>query len=274
MHFCYVDESGSTGMNLATPEQPVFVMAGLLVSDEKWRNTRNQFTELVKIFFQGAPPEGFELHACDLLAPEGQSHFAGKPREERSALALDLLELLTTRSHQVLLVQVLKERVGHVETPHAELGFDWKDPWDLSLATMLTLFEEFLRGPQTGASSSGLMLIDHEPTYLNLLRERSAERQEAGGWRRLKKVTEIGYSATSHANPMIQFADLIAFSMRKALESESGYRATWSTEAHEFYAECKTKIWPRVQYKRLSFTKLNVPSALTDYLKSVRRRLP
>jgi hypothetical protein len=36
MHLCYVDEAGSTGKNFKDRQQPIFVMAGLLVSDERW----------------------------------------------------------------------------------------------------------------------------------------------------------------------------------------------------------------------------------------------
>jgi hypothetical protein len=35
---------------------------------------------------------------------------------------------------------------------------------------------------------------------------------------------EIGYSAVSHANPMIQLADVVAFTMKRWAMSQGGYR--------------------------------------------------
>ena len=69
MHLCYIDEAGSTGKDLANVQQPVFVMAGLLVSDEKWKKTERESQRIIKSACGGTPPPGFELHAGDLLAP-------------------------------------------------------------------------------------------------------------------------------------------------------------------------------------------------------------
>ena len=38
MHFFYIDESGDTGKDLLNPEQPIMVLGGISLSDEKWNN--------------------------------------------------------------------------------------------------------------------------------------------------------------------------------------------------------------------------------------------
>jgi hypothetical protein len=270
MHLCYVDESGSTGKDLRNRQQPVFVMAGILVSDEKWRKTERSVMDLVGKATGGPVPEGFELHACQLLSPEGQGPFEGWDRQKRNELALSILDLLQERKHQVLLQQVHKPRMAGAVIPRGAYGIEWKYPWDVCLAAMFTLFEEYLRSTRTGRSSSGMMIIDHEQAYLALVRDRSKERRRAGGWRQLRKVMEIGYSAVSHANPMIQLADLVAFTERKWAESEAGYGNSWPPQAHEFFKECHDRIWPRVEFKMLRFSKLNVPEDFVSYLKDVR----
>ena len=270
MHLCYVDESGSTGRDLGNGEQPVFTMAGVLVSDEKWRKSDRAVVELLGKAIGGPVPEGFELHACDLLSPDGQGPFEGWERQKRNELALAILDLLPERRHQVLLQQVHKPRMAGATIPKREYGVEWQYPWDVCLAAMFTLFEEYLRSGRTGRSSTGMMIIDHEQSYLALVRERSKERRRAGGWRQLRKVMEIGYSAMSHANPMIQLADLVAFTMRKWGESKAGYGSSWPPEAHQFFQECHDRIWPRVEFKMLRFSKLNVPEDFVDCLKAVR----
>lgn len=275
MHLCYVDESGSTGSDLTNPQQPVFVMAGLLVSDERWRGTEKLVRDQLIAFFGGnALPAGFELHAHQLLSPNGDGPFAGKPREERNALALALLKIPSDRNHQVLVQVIDKAKMASATPPDKDYGFDWKHPWDLSLAATLTMVEEYLRGPGTGSTSTGMVFIDHEDSYLDLVRDRSKLRRESGGWRELKKVMEIGYSAVSHANNMIQLVDLIAYTMKKRAESKGGYGASWPPEAHTFAEECHELIWPRTKYKNLIFNKLNVPADLIDYLKLVRKPGP
>jgi len=150
-------------------------------------------------------------------------------------------------------------------------GFDWKDPWQVSFHILLTMFEEFLRGPGTGRTSSGLVIIDHEQGYLNFVREHCKQRQQGRGWINVKKVIEIGYSATSHANPMIQLTDLVAFTTRKREESKTAFGQNWTKKDHGFLQECYDRIHPRVKFKMLKFNKLNVPDPLINYLKEIRK---
>ena len=37
------------------------------------------------------------------------------------------------------------------------------------------------------------------------------------------------------------------------------------------FEACRSKVWDRVEFKMLSFSKLSVPSEFVDYLKGVRR---
>jgi hypothetical protein len=60
-----------------------------------------------------------------------------------------------------------------------------------------------------------MVVIEHEPNYLEVVRSQSRDRQVAKGWKQIRKVMEIAHSAVNHANPMIQLADLIALTMKK-----------------------------------------------------------
>jgi hypothetical protein len=94
-------EQGSTGKDLAPPQQPIFVMAGLLVSDEKWRTTEAGIQRVIREAFDEPMPPTFELHACELLSPDGDGPFAGWDRDVRNQRAVDLLCLLEQRGHRV-----------------------------------------------------------------------------------------------------------------------------------------------------------------------------
>ena len=133
------------------------------------------------------------------------------------------------------------------------------------------MFEDFLRGPATGSSSAGLAIIDHEPQYVAFVRRHTSDRQASTGWRRVKKVVEIGYSATSHANLLIQLTDLVAFTYKKYLELETPSGAAWPEPAKQFYTQCKQSMWGRVKLKQLCFQRLNVPTSVVEYAKAVRK---
>jgi hypothetical protein len=270
LHFLYIDEAGNSGADLDCTQQPVFVMAGLLVSDEKWPRTKAAIQAKLSAFFEGMLPQNFELHASDLLSPNGAGPFAYLDRDTRNALALDLLNLITERSHSLLVVPIYKSSLAQRPVPPYEFGFDWKHPWEFGFEMMLTMFEDFLRGPATGQSSAGLAIVDHEDQYVEFVRSHTSNRQASTGWRQVKKVVEIGYSATSHANPLIQLTDLVAFTYKKYLEIETPLATAWPQAAKDFFNQCKGSIWNRVKLKQLSFQRLNVPASAVEYAKAVR----
>jgi len=271
MHFLYVDEAGQTGKDLMCKQQPVFAMASICVSDEKWKTTSAKILKAIADFFDGHVPSGFELHSSELLSPDGQGSFEGYERNKRNHLAKHLLSILAQRGHKAFMTVVHKSHLSETDPPDKDYGFDWKDPWELSFDSHLTMFEEFLRSSRTGQSSTDLVIVDHDNDYLDFIRTHSASRQAAVGWRLLKKIVEIGYTAASHANPMIQMADLAAFVTKKSEESETAFASDWLDEAKLFFQECRGILWDRVEFKRLSFQKLNVPSHLTAFLKEIRK---
>jgi len=271
MHFLYIDESGNTGADLHCPQQPVFVMAGLLVSDEKWRKTQSAVQTRLSAFLGGALPHNFELHACELLSPNGDGPFVARPRNARNDLALELLNLIVERSHALFVVPIYKSSLAPCVAPQQDFGFGWAHPWQFGFEMMLTMFEDFLRGPDTGPSSTGLVIVDHEAQYVEFVRNHTNRRQRSGGWRQLRKVVEIGYSAASHANPLIQLTDLVAFTSRKYLELETPRAAFWPQVARDFFAQCKDSIWDRVKFKALSFKCLNVPASIIGHAKAIRK---
>ncbi len=59
MHFFYLDESGDTGLDLKNNQQPIFVMGGVSLSDEKWNNTQQTYNSIIEKYFTGSIPQGF-----------------------------------------------------------------------------------------------------------------------------------------------------------------------------------------------------------------------
>ena len=83
MHFYYLDESGCTGRDLQNKEQPIFVLGGLSVRDKGWNVTQEKLAQIIDNYFEGSIPEGFELHATDLLSMNGDGFFFRHERNKR-----------------------------------------------------------------------------------------------------------------------------------------------------------------------------------------------
>lgn len=73
MYLVYADESGNTGTDLDNKEQPIFVLAGLLIQDDKWHEINAYFNkrkiEILPIL------ESVEIHTNELFNSSKKSAF-------------------------------------------------------------------------------------------------------------------------------------------------------------------------------------------------------
>lgn len=88
MYLMYADESGNTGTDYDNKEQPIFVLAGILVEDKKWHDINNYFNEQkVKIWNLF---ETNEIHTAEIFSPRRKSIF----RQDNWIKNLKVLEKL------------------------------------------------------------------------------------------------------------------------------------------------------------------------------------
>jgi len=249
MHFLYIDETGDTGQDLLNAQQPIFVMGGLSVSDEKWNPTQQKFVSIINDYFKGAVPVGFELHTHELLSPNGDGPFTGHNRNDRNQLALDILNILVDHSHNVHAIAFSKPAI-QANTCKITLAFDPKCAYLLGFDYLITQFNDHVKR-NLGSSARGLMILDkkleHHENIETILHDR---RFLTVATHRVKWVVEFSYPIDSTKNPMIQIADLVIFCIRKFLEAEHGYGVKWSQSAKNFYAQCYNIIDSRLTFKQ------------------------
>lgn len=69
----YADESGSTGTDYDNKEQPIFVLAGVIVKDNNWHSINNHFneekTKIWNLFNEN------EIHTAEIFSPRRKSIF-------------------------------------------------------------------------------------------------------------------------------------------------------------------------------------------------------
>jgi hypothetical protein len=66
MHLVYLDESGNTGTDLKDVQQPVFVLAALIVPETCWQELESELLKALGPFFPSTPLEELEIHGGDL----------------------------------------------------------------------------------------------------------------------------------------------------------------------------------------------------------------
>ncbi|EFQ22548.1 hypothetical protein Apau_0111 [Aminomonas paucivorans DSM 12260] len=250
MHFYYLDEAGCTGCDFTNQEQPIFVLGGISVRDEGWNSTQEAMVAIIKSYFGGAIPGNFELHATQLLSPNGDGHFEGHERERRNKLAKDILGLLAGRSHDVHLYAIDKSKLNSISCG-VEMPYNTKTPYYLAYDYLMTYINWFLK-TKLGQSARGMLIIDAKDQYhAEIERITRIRRFEGPVSRRIKWIVEFSYPIDSKKNPMVQLSDLIVFCSKKFLEIDGGYRETYPENVKKFYAECYMLIHNRIRRKGL-----------------------
>jgi hypothetical protein len=249
MHFFYIDETGDTGTDLLNSEQPIFVMGGISLSDEKWNSTQETYQKVINSYFSGSIPLNFELHAHELLSPKGDGPFAGHDRNRRNQLALDVLSILDEHRHHIHAIAFCKKSID-ATTCGIPVNFDVSVPYLLGFDYLITQFNNHIKY-HLGSSARGLMILDKkEEHHANIEAILHDRRFQTVSLHRVKWVVEFSYPIDSTKNPMIQISDLAIFSIRKFLEVEHGYGDKWPQPAKDFFAQCYSIIDSRLTIKR------------------------
>ena len=250
MHFYYLDESGDTGANLDDLDQPVMILGGVSVRDKAWNQTQEKLDAKLRKFFGGTIPDDFELHATDLLSPEGDGAFDGYSMQTRCGLCSSILDLLSERKHNVHYAAFDKQKVKN-----ANLGmvveFDPKSPYLLAFDYLVTFINWHLR-ECLGRSARGMIILDRKEQFHKAI-EKIMRKRRFGGTaaHRVKWIVEFSYPVDSKKNPMIQLSDLVVYCVKIFVEIEHGYRNNWTDDTKNFYARCYSKIRARVPRTQL-----------------------
>ena len=252
MHFFYLDETGCSGNNLHDNQEPIFVLGGISVKDQGWVKTYKSYNKILTDYFDVPElPDSFELHANELLSPDGEGAFLGHTREKRNKLTKDILKLLKTRKHKVHFIAIDKEKLHDNVTGSETDNFNPREPYLLSYDYLISYIEQYTK-KCLGTTARSMLIIDVKDQYQhNIEKITHVRRFELPKTKRLKWLVEFSYPVDSEKHPMIQFSDLVIFCVRKFLEMEAGYRDAWPNEAKKFYQECFAIISERQQWTTL-----------------------
>lgn len=249
MHFFYLDETGCTGADLANAQQPVFVLGGLSVKDQGWRETTERFQKAIDDFFAGAVPAGFELHAPDLVNHRGA--FSRFTRRQCNDLADKFLDIIAERKHSIHFIGIDKARLVAALPGGGHAVVNCGIPYLLGFNYMVSYIERYTK-EVLGQTVRSMIILDQKDSYQRDIDAiTNYRRYKIAKARRLKWLVEFSYPVDSVRHPMIQASDLVIFLTRKFLEVDNGYRDMWPDAAKNFYASCYEKIIRRVKWGTL-----------------------
>lgn len=245
------------------------VLGGISLRDEGWNTTHEAMMSILRQYFGGTLPPQFELHAKELLAPNGEKAFAGHPMDKRAALARSLLELLRERKHGTHFFAIHKKQMMAATCIYPAC-YNLNVPYLVAFDYLITYINWKVKR-RLGSTARGLVILDRKDQFHDEIEAITHDRRFGGAAaHRVKWIVEFSYSVDSKKNPMIQFSDLTAFCVRRFLEIECGYRDNWKPETKQFYAEAFSLIVDRQDKTTVEERDGKNSSHLNTYLIEIR----
>lgn len=202
VHLLYLDDSGS----VKNASDRHVILAGLAVFERQPHWLSQKLDELAEELWPDNPI-GLEFHGSEMYS--GRRHWRGIKRDVRINSLLRALTILAESRHVCLFgAAVHKAAIS----PH--------DPTEYGFEQLCNRFDLFLgRLHRRGDTQRGLIILDkssYETSLQGLARD---FRGEGHRWGQLHNLTDVPLFVDSQATRMIQYADLIAYSMRRYYEN-------------------------------------------------------
>lgn len=202
MYLLYLDDSGS----VPNPKDKHIVLAGVAVFERQPHWFSEKLDLLAETIWPASPTE-LEFRASDMLS--GRKHWRGVQPAVRTAAYEDALGLLGS------------SRLVHLFAAAVHKGaISPEDPMEYAFEQVCNRFDRFLgRLHKQNNTQRGLIILD-ESTYETSLQGLAKNFRTIGHkWGRLYNLTDVPLFVNSKATRMIQYADMVAFAVRRYYEN-------------------------------------------------------
>lgn len=204
MWLCYLDESGNTGRRLDDPDQPVHLIAAVLVPEDRVFDMCTRLDSLLASLPITA--SRLELHGSQMYSGKGAWH--GIEPELRVEIYRSALEVLEQVDAVVAHASISKKRL-------ASKYQDPESPHLLALQFLTEKIEIFLRAQTDPLRMRALLVADetheHEVFALDLVAKMQREAGPYGGGPVLTSIVDTVHFVRSETNLGVQLADLVAY---------------------------------------------------------------
>lgn len=217
MYLVYLDESGNTGNNLHEAQQPIFVLAALVVPEQKWLSLETDLQSAIENAFPSPRPADFEVHANEIINPRG--YFRQFPIQQRLAFFQAWMALAKKHELRVIYRAIAKKRYARWLLEAFGPGV-MINPHVAAFPLVAQVLNEHLRS--LPGSPLGILISDENKDVMRDV-EKSLRllRGDQGGLR-LSQIIEKGFFIESHQSLPLQLCDLCAFCLRRMEEQKAG----------------------------------------------------
>lgn len=212
MYLLYADESGNTGTDYDNKEQPIFVLGGLIVEDEKWHEINEIFNkEKIKIL---PLLENTEIHTSELFNSSKKSIFNNFDWKDNLNVAEKLVELIL--SLDISFQYIAIDKKFFKKSMKDVFGSSFKiDPYIYAFELLYDKTSKYLKDK----NSKGMMFLDDILTipeqlnnvYPNISKENST-------------IIERAMFLKSKDTNFIQIADIYSFYVNKYFSIKKNYK--------------------------------------------------
>lgn len=213
MYLMYADESGNTGTDLDNKEQPIFVLSGILIEDNKWHETNNYFNkrkiEILPIL------KDTEIHSAELFNSSKKSIFNQFSWQENFKTLEKLATLILELDFKVYYIAVDKK--WFKKGVNAVFGNTLKiDPYIYSFGKLYDNISQILRRD----NKKGIVFLDDIlsiPSRLHNIYPILSKNNST-------MIEEAMFIKSQNTN-FIQIADIFAFYIEKFFSITKKYKS-------------------------------------------------
>ena len=199
MKLLYIDESGSTGLDMDNKQQPYFILAGVCVEDKKWHEINDYFEEeKVKIC---SDFKDIEIHTNELFNTNKKSPFYKNNWKDNLAILEKLVNLVSSMSIPISNVRLFKKNYKKHFGNNIIV-----DPYLYCFSILYEKFNEILKSE----NDYGIVFCDElkkMETSLEILYPKLKVNN--------KNIIERTFYLNSKKNNFIQIADICSFYINK-----------------------------------------------------------
>ncbi len=217
MHLVYFDESGNTGNNLNDAQQPVFVLAALIVPEQVWIEVEQQLQAVVDRYFPPPQPDSFEIHAHELR--NGRGIFSDISVANRVALRKKWLAIAQKYDLKLVYRAIVKRRFQRWLQSTFGTGV-LINPHVTAFPLVAQVINQYLHALPD--RQLGIFISDENQEIVHDVEKSLRVLRGLEGTLQLDHIIEKVFFIDSAKSLLLQLCDLCALNARKKEEAKAG----------------------------------------------------
>ena len=220
MHLVYIDETGNTGTDLHDSQQPIFVLAALIIPATSWQALETDLEAAISKHFPEIATSGIEIHATDLRSARGI--FKGLPVDDRIGLRDEWLQIAQKHKLKLIYRAIVKKRFLNWLVATFGSGV-LINPHIAAFPLVARVVNDYLAS--LSATALGMFISDENKEIVRDIEKSIKVLRGIDGTLRLSRIVEKGFFIDSTKSRPLQLCDVCALLARKKEERKEGLPA-------------------------------------------------